>query len=677
LPIVLINIYNDLLSACNVPRLDEWDPLQDAPTAPEIISSSKKRTVKNILKSYTGWFDPFSELIQNALDAVDRRAEISDPAYTPTIWIDIDLKNNSLRIMDNGVGFDEDKLFYFLAPDISFKDKQKTRGNKGVGATYLTYGFNHLEIGTKCEGFDFYGIIKNGRTWVEDEQNALPRPTVKRVEIPAFLSTIDRGSVFTLRFVGDYIRPSNLTWIQADNAEKWEAVLRLMTPLGGIYVGVNPPRTKCIIEVIDPQGGITERTLESCNYLYPHLAFKSSGKLSEIQEIRRQLLDKGRDPYEDLPGKYKQLSGIYEIWDAKSILEKKTAFNSSLSDDEKRIMKEQEVVIYGFFSYSTRIWDHFNYEHLGLRRSNGVLKGGLQLATKNMAQGSLITIPLTSSIGYQKTSLVMVHYKDADTDLGRKGFQPEMTELAKNIAISVVNYLKRWNDLLKEDEGGPLDLEASKGLHEWIRKQEEHEQQNPLIIKNENFFLPMKKISISSEPWSEQDVIVLFNQLLAGGVIRGIKMLATSQTEKYDAVCRVMITKPVANHQYDPITNPLGIKQPEVREGVSEPWVLEYKHNLDRLIEEFGKEEKYEKDINIVVCWDIGSKWKEHYTVVPLLHEDYIHHRKFHGVTHEVKIPKSDTPIFYLIVLSELIQRLNDPQQSHDYQEQTYLQLED
>ena len=38
-----------------------WDPLEENLTS-ELVSATIKRQIKNILKSYTGWFDPFSEL---------------------------------------------------------------------------------------------------------------------------------------------------------------------------------------------------------------------------------------------------------------------------------------------------------------------------------------------------------------------------------------------------------------------------------------------------------------------------------------------------------------------------------------------------------------------------------------------------------------------------------------
>ena len=52
-----------------------WDPLVDRDFEDaSILSAAKKRQIKNILKSYVSAYDPFSELIQNSMDAVDIRS---------------------------------------------------------------------------------------------------------------------------------------------------------------------------------------------------------------------------------------------------------------------------------------------------------------------------------------------------------------------------------------------------------------------------------------------------------------------------------------------------------------------------------------------------------------------------------------------------------------------------
>jgi hypothetical protein len=52
---------------------DPWDPLESVKAFDELIIAARKREMQNILKSYVGFFDPFAELMQNAMDAVDAR----------------------------------------------------------------------------------------------------------------------------------------------------------------------------------------------------------------------------------------------------------------------------------------------------------------------------------------------------------------------------------------------------------------------------------------------------------------------------------------------------------------------------------------------------------------------------------------------------------------------------
>jgi histidine kinase/DNA gyrase B/HSP90-like ATPase len=182
-----------------------------ASASSDILTSARKREIRNILKSYVGFYDPFCELIQNALDAVDLRAEHEDGDFAWHIWIKIDLVENSISVTDNGIGFDEEKFRLFLSPSISFKNEGETRGNKGVGATYLGYGFNYFQLGTRSPELEAVCELRDGRKWVDDTTGSVSRPMVCQSELAheAF-AQVDCGSTFTIRLVGENIRPSNL-----------------------------------------------------------------------------------------------------------------------------------------------------------------------------------------------------------------------------------------------------------------------------------------------------------------------------------------------------------------------------------------------------------------------------------------------------------------------------------
>jgi len=650
--------------------LKVWDPLEEK-FSPELVSSTLKRQIKNILKSYTGWYDPLSELIQNALDAVDNRKRVQTK-YKSKIWIKIDLKENSICVTDNGIGFTEDQFKSFLAPNVSFK-KQDDRGNKGVGATYLAYGFNFLQIGTKTPDFSFVGTMKDGREWVEDDSGTKTRPKIRKSKvIHKMFDKVDRGSTFVLKLVGDFIRPRDLKWVGANTADQWEVVLRIKTPLGGIYFTKECLLSTCYLTVVDENGVITEKNVTDCEYIYPHTDISTCKELNSIKKKQQELIAKGKDGSR-LPDSCYKLNGLYNYWTNQDITSRDGEFKGILDKHEKKLAQKHKLSVYGFFCYSTEIWDKHNDDKIGLRKGARILKGGLQLATNCMPQGELLIIPLKKNIGYQNVTHVVAHFDEAEPDLGRKGFQPELELLGQRIASAIVVKFLNWRKLLKKETGAPPDIIGEKNIHDWIREQEDHEKNNPLVIKRQDIFLPIKEASITSEPLNEQDVIALFNQLLAGGVIRGIKLLATNQHQQYDGIYKFCLKKPFENHIFDKNKNPLGIEKSKVsQEYISAPGILEYKYSFDALLEEIEKGEKVERQIKLVVAWEMGKNWSKRYEVTPLLYLDNLQHRYFHGGTHIIKDATTGDIVFPVVILSELIDYINDPDAVQDCQKRTY-----
>ena len=140
-----------------------------------------------------------------------------------------------------------------------------------------------------------------------------------------------------------------------------------------------------------------------------------------------------------------------------------------------------------------------------------------------------------------------------------------------------------------------------------------------------------------------------------------MKLMATSSHQQYDGIYKFTVRAPLENHLFNEETNPLGVPSTQVTsEFISKPYVLEYKQNVDALIQEFENQEKQESDISLVVAWDIGSEWKKRYAVTSLLDSNNIQHRPFYGITHIFRDVNSGDVRFYGIILSELVDALND-----------------
>src|SRR4051812_42271836 len=100
--------------------LDGWDPLDASVGAdPGMLISAQRREISNILRSYTGYYDLFAELLQNALDAVEKRL-LDDGSFNPEVWVNIDLQHQIVQVTDNGCGMDLQQLRQFLRPNFSF-----------------------------------------------------------------------------------------------------------------------------------------------------------------------------------------------------------------------------------------------------------------------------------------------------------------------------------------------------------------------------------------------------------------------------------------------------------------------------------------------------------------------------------------------------------------------------
>lgn len=638
----------------------KFDPLNAKYDGNEaVVILSIKREINNILNSYVGWFDPLCELIQNALDSVEKRAQMQEAGYIPKLNIKIDIKNNRVSVTDNGVGFQEEEYIKFLAPNFSFKNGN-TRGHKGVGATYLAYGFNYIQIATKSPDFEAVGVMKNARKWLSDPApsgNPKVEPDKNAVIDPVF-HDFDRGVSITVNY-DNTTYPKNLSWIGIDKAKDWLSILKVKTGLGAINEN---KQIQVDVIVEDKKGDISKAASEGIEYLEIQSFGVKSQNYTDIQQKLTTLFDK-HGPQFRMPSKISNLEAIYDKWDYTKIV---SLLN--FTDEQKELIDLYKPTMIFYYVYSINVWNKIN-EKVGVRKGLNVLYGGIQIAANNMPQGELIQIPLNKNIGRQNQAHIVLHFEECSADLGRKGFKKEITDLAKDIARKLLDGpLMKIKQCFKKNTGVAPDLIREKKISEWKQQMIQHEQANPLQLVNDNFFKPLNRISITSIPTREQDVIALFNQLIAGGVIRGVRIMATNERSTYDGLYRIVIEEPTENHIYNRETNPLGIEEEIVErfkensnEGfVSEPNVLEYKYSLDGLVEDVEDGLKNTKDIGLVVAWETGELYKRNYHIESLLLEENIGLRSYHGVTHRMRDISTNEYISELILLKDLILYLNN-----------------
>jgi len=645
---------------------EEFDPLE-AKLSPDEGGMTRvlRREIDNILDSYFGWYDPFSELIQNALDAVDTRKKLKEPdGYKPKILIEINIKENSLTVSDNGIGLTEEQFKKFLAPSFSFKEKYH-RGHKGVGATYLAYGFNYISVVTKHPNFTGIGEMLNARKWMN---NPSKFSAPKMVSIPQtskndLLPDFDRGVGVKIKF-DKFSKPSKLSWIVADTAKQWSKILRLKTGLGAIEY---KKKVQCEIRVTDSQGQISTVKLKKPSYLWPHKQVTKSMNLRKLQVKETQMFEKQGADF-SMPATHKNIEAFYDNLEYQELDE-----IFELTDEQKQIVEENKISIYYAYFYTAKFFKKFN-DSLGIRSGQSILSPGIQLAANKMPQGSINIIDLRRNIGRQNQMHLVCHLSGAKSDLGRKGFQEEIVSLVDDLSKKLISKdIQNLSKYLKATSGAPVSLLLKKKVADWKREFEKHEKSKPLVINNPLFFRPKKSVSVSSEPTREQDVIALFNQFLAVGVIRGIDILSTNERFTYDSMFRVVFGDDEKDYVFDKKKNPLGVHEDSFESDfISEPKILEYKFSLDAIIEDASNGTKNTNDIDLVVVWKTDDEYLGNYEITSLLDDENLADRQYHGVTHIVTNLTTKQHEFNLIVLEELVDYLNQPKKTLRKQREKY-----
>lgn len=468
----------------------------------------------------------------------------------------------------------------------------------------------------------------------------------------------------TVKLTGQSIRPRELSWLGADDAETWSSVLRTTTPIGGVYLCDTPQAPTIVsLEIINSDGKISDIEFDKPNYLHPSDVIRHTADLRDFLSDQKKRVAKGQDVSKP-PAKFTKLNGLWGEWSGEEILDPKSEcpISPRLDEDEKILVMELGIKLRIFLAFSTDLWDTYNDKSLGLRKGQRLLRGGLQLCTRQMPQGLPLTIPMTNNIGFQNLAHVLIHFDKAEPDLGRKGFQPDQVRIAEKLAVSAVTAFRRHYSLLRKP-GVTKAYGDELKLDEWKQEQVEHEKKFPLIIKGKGLFMPTEELPIRSEPIVEQDVVALFNQMLSSGIVRGIHLISSSQFNQYDGLYRIHMDEPFDRYILSD-SNPLGIVKDhflDMEKLASVTKILEYKFTIDGLIEEFQTEVKAVEDISLAVAWELGKKWEQMFEAISYLDEDNVHHRTIHGATHSFTHSQTGAPAFEAIILEDLISYLDNP----------------
>ncbi len=216
-----------------------------------------------------------------------------------------------------------------------------------------------------------------------------------------------------------------------------------------------------------------------------------------------------------------------------------------------------------------------------------------------------------------------------------------------------IGIFKKYIYLMREDTGAPSSCDATE-LFNWRVDQLSYADANSL-----DFVFDGRPISYTSTPRSEQDVIALFHELVGVGFFKGYKFIGTSQNDKYDSCFRTAYNGG-NEFAYDANKTPLGVGSAHLNQRLSAPLVLEFKYDLDGLIADFEKEVKYDSEIDLVVCWEIGRAFEERCRIKSLLLGEEGCYRQYFGSTHALSYERQKR--FEIIAIRDIIDYAGQPE---------------
>ena len=159
-----------------------------------------------------------------------------------------------------------------MRPNVSFKSYREARGHKGVGASFLAYGFSAIKAQSFRGNTKIAALLRQGRQWAEDTSETISRPTFEEQEfsVKELIGESSGTSIEVILGNDQGVRPRNLSWLGAHNADQWAEVLRIKTPVGGVYLETSRFSPNIIINVINAEGNTSSVTLDKPEYYYPH-----------------------------------------------------------------------------------------------------------------------------------------------------------------------------------------------------------------------------------------------------------------------------------------------------------------------------------------------------------------------------------------------------------------------
>ncbi|WP_406225125.1 ATP-binding protein [Streptomyces anulatus] len=603
-----------------------------------------KQRVTNVIKSYHNAADVIAEPVQNAVDEV-----LSADGITGTgdVTVVLDADQNRISVIDNGRGISSEDVAKYLAPDMGTKRKAFlqgwVRGHKGVGMTFLVYGFDFFELESRTLDGEHYRVrMEGGRTWVADESLDIT-PPVGYLEHLSGGGTLQAHGTRVTIGLGPKTEPRELKRA-FPTAEFATIALQNQTAIGI----VEPPSvlkkrdlTARLEYISDAK---TEKISLVAQYRYPHMQLDKTIRALDLDEWFRK--NRSTEPTVRDRSAYHACHSTLGPEALKKLIADRTGHSLTTVQEVHSYIDKHKVHVYAMFSHSASYRDLLA-EAWKVPKNRVLHAPRLRVATDGMISSWSREVTLTHRGFNVDRTWLTYQLQGVEPDMGRKDFPPDLHDFLQISEERVANEIARLSKPFLRP--GPRRTPAStEGYIEPAIKAYER-RKSPLVPS----LIPgFDEISLRTAPQSEQDVIALFSELVGLGVLRHFKPVFYSGFDYYDSYFEYA---PGEVHQVVREKIP-GLSAVDARDSSG---VAEFKFQGDWILDDLVSGVKRWEDMKFLVCWSIGKdvSQKAGDEVVFRAAEDSAD-RQFHGVTHLATLQSAGSRSIFVISLSDVLDTL-------------------
>jgi len=542
-------------------------------------ATDHKLAVRDIFAMYHHSWDVIGEGIQNAVDAVLKKAEEASSGYVPSVKMTYNARTKDILIEDNGNGIASDSVRAVAAPHFSMKNPlEANRGEFGIGLTLIAFSSNSFKLESVYKDRKAQLEIKNGYSWAMDENGQEELAISYDSQEVTNLQSYTKITAKPVRFP-----PYTLSQL--------EYILRRYTAIGDFWSCYKKEdgSVKFTLTYIDESGKKTDKEISNKMW-HPADYLKAIGVETVDWKTVKSEVNKGKE--------YAMPNWIgFGLTDSDTITEEDKEFTYYALFCRTSYYKQlaQQVGL-SFAEEETQ-----EEEAASPEPKMETLDPGIFISKKGMPLGAIIDHPRTGQAGYWRSIFIIMNCDTVRTEPGRKKLHVDDEKIARSVARKIFYKLTGFSHYIIPRDPDEEIQSLLRNVDKTIQLVRQHKKDHPL-------FNPRNQIIIDVEPANEQSLIALFHELIGSKLLHGYKALRLSAAETYDGVYEYTVPKDeVGKEHWHEWLNTFPAKErKEIEKRGSyhlDEMIVEFKMNLEDIIGDFLQKTKYHSNIKLIIAW--------------------------------------------------------------------------